>query len=185
MTVCAMLITACTSSEEFESTSSSMESTRNAIRTKAEAIDIAIELMNGRFGSRGAYVVENVEIIGGESSRASEDTLIYAVNLADDRGFVLVSAAKAGDAILGYADNGSVVVDDIEPNSGFSFYMDAARNYVRSMQLDTIKVDPIPNPFIPVTIYEKVEPLAPQRWGQNYPEGMYCPNRLSGCGQLR
>ncbi len=184
-----MLFAGC-SSEDIVSVVDRNEQTKTSlIKNESEAIATALSHMEGRGSSRVGYSVENTTAIRGNSSRSQADTLMYAINLADNKGFVLVSAVNAGEQILGYADEGTIDTDNINPNSGFNDYLNAAKDYVAlnlSLVKDStalIKPLPLPNPAVPVTTYEKVPPRVDVKWGQNYPEGIYCPNGLSGCVQ--
>lgn len=184
------LLSACKSDEPLPAFNK--DEVASLTRSKTEAIELAISHMQNRSGSRNVYSVHDIQIVKDYDSRSSSDTLIYAINFTDERGFALISAARSGEAILGYADEGKIDVKNIEPNSGFQFYMDAATNYVKlNMSKDsTFLIEPIdttfnriPNPYIPVTTYESIKPRVTLKWGQNYPEGIYCPNKTSGCTQ--
>ena len=188
--IVGIVLAGCSSSDEPRGAPRETETQKSFIRTESEAIDLAVALMEGRAGSRASYSIEDVDIFSSNSSRANEDTLIYAVNFADDKGFVLVSAAKTGEDIIGYADKGRIETDNIDPVSGFAFYMDAAKDYVTgeindagpNFGLDTTIV-PVKPVIPPVVTYEKVAPRVTVEWGQRHPEGCLFENHVCGCTQ--
>lgn len=183
----AALLAGCANGDE-PTLLSREEASSHVIRSKAEAMDIALTHMQDRAGSRAGYSIADVDIVYNSSSRSQVDTLMYAVNFADDKGYVLVSAALMGDDILAYGDNGSLDVNNINPNSGFSLFMDAATTYVLDrIPKDSLILNPggglTPNPSKPVTTYEKVAPRVTVEWGQHYPEGALYYNWICGCAQ--
>ena len=186
----AALLAGCANGDE-PTLLSREQASSHVIRSKVEAMDIALTHMQDRAGSRAGYSVADVDIVYNSSSRSQVDTLMYAVNFADDKGFVLVSAARSGESILAYADEGCIDVNSVDENSGFSLFMDAATTYVLDrIPIDSVVLNPnpnpgglIPDPSKPVTTYEKVAPRVTVKWGQFYPEGLYCTNGISGCVQ--
>lgn len=155
-----------------------------ALRTEEEAIALA-ENLNAALDVDGARssrkIVKGVDIIGSSNSRAGSDTLIYAVNYEDNAGYVLVSAAKQGIGVIGYTDEGNFDAEAAEENPNFSYYLDAAKNYVSTQKISV--GGPVIDPSTPQTLQQVVFPNVIVEWGQSYPEGMYCPNKLSGCVQ--
>ncbi|MCM1068241.1 MAG: C10 family peptidase [Muribaculaceae bacterium] len=154
-------------------------------RSEAEAISIAQNLADARTADSRICItpeVASVNIIGSSLSRGNADTLIYVVNYADNDGYALISAAKSGDAIIGYTDAGTFDADEAAANPVFSYYLEAALDYV-STQSKIMPIDPIPNPGAPISITKSVFPTLATEWGQRYPEGLFCPNGISGCVQ--
>lgn len=156
---------------------------KSAIRTEEEAIQIAQNLATARHGSRAATTVSNIEIIGSKSRSSNTDTLIYAVNYADHQGFALISAAKCGESLLGYTDYGSFEHEKVVKNENFCNYIETAKQYVLQ-ELDTLVLGGGGVPAIrPITTTKKIAPRISVQWGQRDPEGIYCPNGVSGCVQ--
>lgn len=182
----ALMLGACTSEAPIEPASTTQES-HKTIRSEAEAIEMAENLANILIDSRNeTKSVGNVEIIYANSSRANTDTLIYAVNYADNAGYALISAAKTGESIIGFTEKGSYNAETVTENPNFSYYMSVAEEYVAnqmSVNAGDISSDLIRDPSRPIvqTGYT-FNPPAPN-WGQRYPEGIYCPNKISGCVQ--
>lgn len=120
------------SNEEGIIPPSSPEKAASELRTPEEAIALADNLFASRTeGTRASSrTVKAVSIIGSASGRSASDTLIYAINYADNGGFALVSAVPEGIDIIGYADEGNFDVEKIEPGSNVEYFLDAAKNYV-------------------------------------------------------
>lgn len=173
------------SNEEGVVPPSSPEKAASELRTPEEAIALADNLFASRTeGTRAASrTVKAVSIIGSASGRSACDTLIYAINYEDNAGFALVSAVPEGIDIIGYADEGSFDVEKIEPGSNVEYFLDAAKNYVSTRGISvgggTI-VDPGNQPIYK---WDRIAPVLTVEWGQSYPEGIYCPNKIAGCVQ--
>ena len=173
------------SNEEGIIPPSSPEKAASELRTTEEAIALADNLFASRTeGTRASSrTVKAVSIIGSASGRSASDTLIYAINYADNGGFALVSAVPEGIDIIGYADEGNFDVEKIEPGSNVEYFLDAAKNYVSARGI-SIGDGPIINPGNdPIYKWDRIKPVLAVEWGQNYPEGIYCPNKIAGCVQ--
>ena len=173
------------SNEEGVVPPSSPEKAASELRTPEEAIALADNLFASRTeGTRAASrTVKAVSIIGSASGRSASDTLIYAINYEDNAGFALVSAVPEGIDIIGYADEGSFDVEKIEPGSNVEYFLDAAMNYVSARGI-SIGDGPIINPGNdPIYKWDRIKPVLAVEWGQSYPEGIYCPNKIAGCAQ--
>lgn len=183
----AVLFVAC--SEEQQPISPTPETqTQSKIRTPEEAAKVAQALIDAKFGvqTRSSQVeIQDVEVVGNQASRSNSDTLIYAVNFSDNQGFALVSASYEGVDLLGYTDSGTFDESEINEESGFSYFMDAAKDYV----LDNLSIGDVPtkpgrDPSTYIKIIHHVAgPHLEVEWGQKYPEGLYCMNGISGCVQ--
>lgn len=155
------------------------------LRTPEEAVALAKSLYQSRHNSRADVSVADVAVIGSSASRAGADTLIYAVNFADNQGFTLVSASYVGVPVIGYGDKGNYNSEDVSNNECFSFYMDAAKDYVASGGLypggpiGGVIIDPIR----PDTTFVIIIPRIPVDYGQIYPEGQLFSNKMAGCVQ--
>lgn len=182
-----MLAASCTSEAPLQS-DEPLVPEKSAIRTEADAIEIAKDLASTRHSSRADVAVANVEVIGSNSRAAATDTLIYVVNYANESGFAMVSAAKTGEQVIGFSDNGTYCPEEAEENPNFCYYMNIAKSYVAdnlsNISIPVGPLDPIHNPDGPglTMIKWAGSPLSVQ-WGQRYPEGQFCPNGISGCVQ--
>lgn len=180
----ALMLGACTSEAPIEPAHSTQE-TNTIIRTEAEAIEIAEDLANVLGGSRAeTNSVANVEIIYANGARSHADTLIYAINYADNAGYALISAAKTGESIIGFTDEGNYNAEEAAENPNFAYYMEMAESYVSNQIKSGISIGDTPTPAPkPVVVTGYATRFTTAKWGQNYPEGIYCPNGISGCVQ--
>lgn len=154
------------------------------LRSVDEAVTLAKSMAAARgkaSRSGGAVEVANVAAIGSKASRSGADTLLYAVNFADDAGYTLVSAAKYGVAVLGYTDEGSFDEEQAAENPNFSYFLDAAKDYANGGLYPGggIIIDPIK----PITSIVYVKPKLEVDYGQGYPEGKLFKNEVAGCVQ--
>ncbi len=182
----AVALTACSSDEPLPAPAPALAADGVAAsRSVSDAEAIAIALAEGRQGESrfGEQVfVDGVVALTESNSRGGSDTLLYAVNYADNKGFVLVAAPLAAEPIIGFTEQGSFDETEAAENPGFAFYLDAAKNYAStkvSIGGGGITIDP----SRPIETTEVIRPRICVAWGQSYPEGMYCPNGISGCGQ--
>lgn len=154
----------------------------NASRTEARAVDYSkihyVETPN----SRGGHV----------------DTLIYVINFRDNKGFALVSAPKNADAVLAFVEKGSYDEQEVAVNTGFQYYLDAAKEYCMqnigdhpNFDYDDPRQD-FKKDTVPVKLYDVLFDTVIDSynsyfrmniaWGQTGLYGKYCPNGISGCG---
>lgn len=153
----------------------------NASRNKARCIDYS-----------------NIQYIATPTSRGVQgDTLIYVINFTDNQGFALVSVPKSADAVLALVENGTYDEQTAEINTGFQFYLDAAREYCSQKIGDQsnfnykdpredFKKDTVPVKLYDVLLDTIVDSysscfLMNIAWGQTGLYGKYCPNGISGC----
>lgn len=156
-----------------------------ASRSVSDAEAIALALAEGRGGESrfGEQVfVDGVVALTESNSRSGSDTLLYAVNYADNKGFVLVAAPLAAEPIIGYTEQGTFDEAKAAENPGFSFYLDAAKSYVVSR--DTIGTKIIIDPSSPIETWQRIPFKIWTEWGRSFPEGEYCDNGDAGCTQV-
>ncbi len=156
----------------------------SALRTKDEALAIAESLNAARSAQSRAEGkrLKEVSVVGRANSRTASDTLIYAVNYEDNAGFVLVSAARHGIDVIGYADEGNFDAESASENSNFSYYLDAAKDYVEKQKISVWDSSAIR----PSDYTKLIYPIVPRikvQWGKRYPEGLCFSNYDAGCGQ--
>lgn len=167
----------------------------SGIRTVEEAIQIARSSFQIRDttmtrASLQSVEIDDVEIIKNTQTRTSDDfssdTLIYAVNYADNKGFALISANPATDALLAVTESGSYSVKEECDIEGFNDFMELAMFYVRGAKHPPFNPQPDPNDTIIQydTITSRRFPLIMVNWGQTDPQGRFCPNGVAGCGPI-
>lgn len=127
--------------------------------------------------------IENIVVIGNTATRVDADTLLYAVNMKDNSGYVIVSAYSGDDGIIGFVENGTYDSHNVNPS--YEYYLDVASSYVANEFNRAITpTKPIPDPStIEIFKTETIGPNVSVEWGQRYPEGIFCPNGISGCTQ--
>ena len=178
-----------------EASSAEMVFVKN--RTVEEAVEIANQLAEmldneqSRGKSRIATGMNSVQIIGSPSSRSGElaDTLLYVVSYDNGNGYAIISAPEHLNPLIGLVENGEFATLSTAENSEFQFYMDAAKNYVKrnshEFNPDAGNGFELTPAFTDVkrVIQDRVEPKLTVEWGQGFPEGYFCPNKISGCVQ--
>lgn len=112
------------------------------------------------------------------------DTLVYAINFANNQGFALVAADKRTSPILAIADEGSFSIENLseDKDEGFLSFLDNAlkmevndiKNYNNTPQTRST----VTNGYVISSIYS---PILHTRWTQQGIYGRYCPNGIAGC----
>lgn len=124
--------------------------------------------------------------LGRPSSRAEgvdADTLLYVVNFDNKQGYAIVSAAVNDEyPVIGFVEEGEFDALESTQNPSFNYYLNAAQDHVAStLGGSTISW---PTPAFTERYYlvdDRIAPRIDVEWGQRYPEGLFCPNKLSGC----
>lgn len=186
--VCFAFVTllSCSNGEEPMQTPNQISSPDLGIRTIDEAKSLAEEALKlyGKPARTDKEIfLSDIVVINSDRSRSSiSDTAIYAVNLKDGNGFVLVAAPRScSKPVIGIAENGEYN-DEAMNNTSFSYYLDKARSYA-------ITPTPPDSGFNFEKFYDEVVYLTPIKptvyenvsWGQRWPENIYCPNKVAGC----
>ena len=189
-----MMLWACSSEEPAMKIDASQESkTISCIRTSEEAIAIAENLAaataNESRSASKAVDASSLKVIGTNTSRSNADTLIYAIDYADNAGFVLISAKKSTEPILAVIDNGSYDETDPLDNTGYQLFMESAKNYVTNAPTK-VEIEPGREDFRLVQYVDTTYTLYANKarvsveWHQAWPENMFCPNKIAGCGPV-
>lgn len=112
------------------------------------------------------------------------DTLMYAINFADNKGFALVAADKRTSPILAIVDEGSFCVDSLSESKdeGFLSFVD----YAIKMEIqDIADYEETPQTRAITTngykITSEYAPILHTKWTQQDVYGKYCPNGTAGC----
>ncbi|MFI3279833.1 MAG: Spi family protease inhibitor [Rikenellaceae bacterium] len=78
-----------------------------------------------------SYTVEDVDVVRvtNDVTRSLQDqngidTLLYAVNLADNNGYLLVGADRRSDPVFAYIDSGDFSSESVSENPNFEFFLD-------------------------------------------------------------
>ena len=139
--------------------------------------------------------VENVEYIGGTSTRATSDTLLYLINYSNNEGFALIGRPTASQAIYAISEKGSLDMSDTVYNKPLAQFISSYMEDAYFAQLTPTIINTINPPDledINYRIYRKVNPMLPGKvseWSQFEPYNYYCPyvdgkRGVVGCGPL-
>lgn len=155
-------------------------------RSAEDAIEWALSFKNGQPGnqsrSNATANLADVKVITSATSRSNADTLIYAVNYADNAGYALISASCQTEPVLGYVESGTFDEEKAAENPAFSYFLDEAKNYVASPRSGGGIYDPKPIDKI-TYVNDSIPPRIEVKWNQHYPEGYFFDNKVSGCVQ--
>lgn len=160
------------------------ETVKPASRSIEDAIAIALDAasLNGTPSSRNNAIVDNVVSITSCTSRASADTLIYAVNYADNGGYALISANTSCDAVLAVTESGHFTSEDEIENPGMKLFMNYAKNYA-IIGPDVPILPPGPeNPQMRDWVYDNINDSVPARVIAKY--GYYSSKPTIGCNAI-
>lgn len=169
-----------------------------------EAIEIATSFL-GKFKAASEDLsrsfeekeikVANVKAISNiaEVSRSNGiDTLMYAVNMADNQGFVLISADKRAESILAYIEEGNFDSNSLheDMDEGFLLFVDMASRMIKEDVDNYYKYGNVGQSRASLIIgggYDAVMPVVfpmqflRTKWTQDGVYGKYCPNNVGGC----
>lgn len=175
-------------------------------RSVGEAVDIAnnaLWMLNDRKevtsragGERRVGNDIHVVTSGVKSRSATSDTLMYVVNYADDQGFAIVSALRNTPELIAVTVGGNYNPEVGTPIPGFNMYMDNVTAYLTEMAAAPLGGITLPDPgdqLIPAPEYKEIRDTTwfanidnrvRVYWGQSYPEGALCPNKITGCSNV-
>lgn len=165
------------------------ESVSSNIRSEAEATALAQDLYSALHNDGRAELPEiaDVSVICNHNSRSEAmDTLIYAIDFADNAGYALISAPKNVIPILGISDDGAFNSNGCKTNANFQFFLEKAKKFVsvnssyhdsRYGVGDIIGI----GGMNPIKIQDQRGPRVKVKWNQLWPENIYCPNKKAGC----
>lgn len=200
LAIAALLPTICLTGCNDEADLTSTKNVSNdkkiglVIRPIDDAVDIAEQAAEAfgipQVGSRVSQddIASRVHVIGNPQSRSdvSCDTLLYAIDYGNGNGFALVSAIYGTEAFIGIVESGNFDDSETIMNDGFQYYLNAATEYAASgIGIgDGSSFELTPYYYtISRPVYDFIEPKVKVEWGQRYPEGYFCPNKISGCVQ--
>ena len=193
ISILAVMVAACSSEEPMPVTDNSTQqgsinvTVEEAIKIANQAAE-AFDAKSARGVSRRASSAAMVDVLGAKNGRSGGiDTLLYMVNYDNKQGYAIVSASRACETLLGIVDEGEFNALEAAENPSYSYYLANAQNYVASTLGATFGggKDPITPGFIEETrfVHEDYPVKVNVKWGQRYPEGYFCPNKISGCVQ--
>lgn len=121
-------------------------------------------------------------------TRSSEsfdnDTLMYVFNFENNQGFAIISAEKGTEGLIAVIESGHYNPSDTM-DTGFRRYMTAAKLYISANRAqESTEPNRAPKGFyyeIDTTAWCNIPARITVKWGQDYHEGQFCPNGVSGC----
>lgn len=179
-----LILGACNQTEDLNAPLENKEEVFTTVRSAEEAVSlakIALSLFGDKSRSQKELSLSDVVVIPSQnaSRNAVADTAIYAVNVGEDEGFVLIAAPRSCETpIIGVAENGTYSEEALNEDSGFAFYMESARQYAVT-PIDTI-LKPIYREVPYYSLAGCVKHKTPE-WGQYWPENIFCSNKVAGC----
>lgn len=183
----------CTTENEFVLQECSTTVPELKKRSLSEVLDIAqnaISLLGheSRSAESRSIDLENIQYVCTNKNSRSQnsDTLLYVINYAENNGFAVVSANPNTPGLMAVTEKGnySLISEDINDKTGIGLFMDMAEIYVSNSdnEIKGNRLDPV------LELMERVDttdtyilPKLTTKWGQLSPEGVFCPNLLSGC----
>lgn len=166
------------------------------LMSESEAIQLAEEMYQLHYPSlpkSRSSRVENVQVIRGKQARSLGDSLIYVVNFANNAGYVMLAAPRIEEPLIAVVENGNYNTYFGTDNPGLKDFLQMAEQYVASAPINDSKIDTSKfKDFERLPVYKKdsvvvaeygkdAVPFVGIKWGQNYPENLYTPNRTP-CG---
>lgn len=166
------------------------------IRSIEDASKIALLIKCGSDDSKtrvsDSNILQSVIPIVSNSTRSGSDTLLYIVEYTGNDGFAIISARKDVEPILAVIDQGDYTSEQTSTNQSFQNVFIKIMDYASKTSPTVIKYSSTvpPHPELQPGYYDtispgpKKEPLVKVSWGQEWPEGIYCPNKIAGCGPI-
>ena len=189
----SVVLFSCTAETDFNYQEKTDAISKSNKRSLAEAIKVAQNAAilfkhNSRSAESRTIDLENIQYVcTNKNSRSqSSDTLLYVINYAENNGFAVVSANPNTPGLIAVTETGTYTSDFKEENnnSGVSLFMDLAEVYVSEANheleggLSGVVKELIEETD---TIDTWIEPKVSVSWGQEWHEGKFCPNGISGC----
>lgn len=195
LTILSLTIVSCSDQPDLSEPDHDVEHfSPTSHRTIRDAINIANRLRKNYDSRAWNPITESdVSVIcsDAKSRSNSTDTLFYVVNYGNDQGFAIISAPYNVEPILAMVEDGSYGSEETNSNENFQIVLDATKSYI-SAKLDTTLHEaykfyvedielPRPDTLYYNTIRTKRISVA---WNQYWPENIYCPNKVAGCGPI-
>lgn len=190
--IALLLLISCSSQMEdsIKLDKNSQSFIQSNIRSITEATNICNQLIDSKkTNTRSSQIinVQNVYTILNTTTRAGHtDTIMYAVDFGNNSGFALIAADKRIEPILAIIDEGAFNDMQNENNESYQLILANAKSYASSV-MESITPDTPKNWYeYSDTIYvdQKIAPRITVKWNQGWPENIYCPNQVAGCGPV-
>lgn len=166
--------------EEVSSVNTLSSSSLRTLEQITNAAEDAYYNFLGKSKGRGVCHVSGIKpvMISNSRSESGSDSILYAVNF-EEGGYAILTSVKSVYPLIALIEDGEYNESSVLENPGMSMFLLAAKDSIRDLI----------NPWEELrqckdtTIIYKYEygPLVTVNWGQKCPEGLLCPNKVSGC----
>lgn len=204
--IIAVLLQSCNAEDLLQNKPEAIQakSHNSCMRSIEEAVDIATqatEMLPGHFSRNERTInVDSIKFYLKNQSRNNDiDTLMYIINFEDNAGFALIAANKAvPGGLLAITESGNYNPNIECENPGLQTFVNMSEYYLSNLSDNNLGFIPdtvaIKIPFDPgtpgfmdykivrdTTYSVRINPNFNLQWGQDFPEGLLCPNGVAGC----
>lgn len=157
----------------------SVDEARNVAQQAIAALD------NKSRASRTIKDNGGVTVVRSHESRSSDsDTLMYAIDLDDNQGFVLIAGPADMSPLLAVIESGSYNDPKNTNNSGYQYYISETKSAIaKSIDGTRIPITPQPMPYWTVdSLNYRLDPSVKVNWDQGWPLNAFVSeNKAAGC----
>ena len=153
----------------------------------AEQLDLSTSRATPRTASKNNVVEYKT------TKSRTENTQFYVVNYEENQGYAIIAKKRIANPVVAVINEGNYSEGEIIDNPGFNMFMDVTSSIIeRDTTIKPIDWEWKPGDGPIPAIQFKTERdtlehllISPKTinffWGQERPEGLLCPNGLSGC----
>ncbi|MBP5712790.1 MAG: C10 family peptidase, partial [Prevotella sp.] len=137
--------------------------------TAEQAKQAAIKFLNHKSSNRRAAKALNLQRPILNAVSINERPMVYAFNVGDNDGFVLVSGSDLTDEVIGYSDHGTF--DEQEMPDTMRSWLESYAKAVRQMEVNGKAL----NKTTKRPVKSPIAPMLTSKWNQNTPYNILCP----------
>ena len=138
--------------------------------TPEQAQQAAAKFLNLKGNARRAAAATLQQPVALVKNTAGQ-AMFYAVNVGQDGGFVLVSGSDLTDAVIGYADHGTLTDDEMPDN--MRLWLEEYASVIQQMESTGVRLNR--NATTVHDTWHSIAPMVKAKWNQNNPYNKYCP----------
>lgn len=160
----------------------SVDEARNIAQQAIDALGSGARSTRTLKGNSGVTVVRTHASRSGDS-----DTIMYALDMEDDQGFVLIAAPSDMSPLIAVIENGSYSDPENLKNESYQFVLaQTEENIIRNISSTTIPITPQPSPYWEIdSLNYRLEPAVKVNWDPWWPANSYVTqNKVAGCGPV-
>ncbi|MCD8296021.1 MAG: C10 family peptidase, partial [Prevotella sp.] len=145
----------------------------------------AMDFLSSLSASSGVFLEKGTQPISSPTlTQIYSNDNIYAFNIGNDGGFVLVSASDLTQPVLGYTSNGQFDISQIP--EGLQELLNSMSTTISKLENGELEDPSMVKSNVSSTEKTAIAPLIQTQWGQNYPFNLQCPtingsNAPTGC----